>query len=361
MIHFSHLFALEFRDLEGRSLGQRTVTPNWEPAAEWARFEAMRRAPIDQWPAWAGAEIEILPVYNGGAPYTEGFRAVVAVDPAHPVSSDFPLTWFKRMVDGLSAELVKEGKLTNGERFTYKLLAFENRRAAPAKSAGFKVEETPTPPPALPAGLAELTAQSVPDGVIQDSEVPVYIPERILSEAVEQAEAAAANETGGVLLGHLLQDAQGPEAAVLVTAQVPAQHTEAKCESLVFTAETWTAVGSALALRKRDKEMMVGWWHSHPSKYWCRECPEERRRQCPLKQQSFLSAHDIALHETVFPNPYNLALLITNAEEGLHHALFGWHRGQVAKRGFFVLRESPEDVPARGPRPRARQERPTTH
>ena len=149
-----------------------------------------------------------------------------------------------------------------------------------------------------------------------------------------------------MLLGHLLVDEQKPEVAVLVTAQIPAAHTEAKCESLVFTAETWAAVASARALRKRKAEILCGWWHSHPSKYWCvKECPEERRRQCPLRQQSFLSAHDITLHETVFPKPFNLALLITNAEAGIQHALYGWQRGQVGRRGFSLLRDPGEDLP----------------
>jgi hypothetical protein len=86
---------------------------------------------------------------------------------------------------------------------------------------------------------------------------------------------------------------------------------------------------------------MVGWWHSHPGKYWqqttCAKCPPERRRVCPIAS-NFFSAHDVSLHETIFPKAYTIALVITNTEEKLRQALYGWRDARLVQRGFFIQR-----------------------
>lgn len=340
MIQLHHQFALEMFDENGSSLGQKPVQPNWEPAAEWARFVAMRQAPLTWWPALAEADVEILPLNAGEAPYAEGFRATLSVEPPGPISSDFPLSWFKRMARACGEALVKDGKLSPGASCGFKLLAFESSRRPKPETPNFKVEESAVPPPHLPFDLGQLKETGITDAPVREADFPVFIPEHVLREAIQATEVAGACETGGILIGYLLVDEQGPGVAVLVTAQVPAPHTEAKCESLVFTAETWAAVTRVLHLRQRNGEMILGWWHSHPSQYWCTKCPEERRRECPVQRGSFLSAHDLALHETVFPQAFHLALLITNAVTGLQHDLFGWRRGEVVWRGFSLLRES---------------------
>ncbi|MEY2409101.1 MAG: hypothetical protein QOF48_1771, partial [Verrucomicrobiota bacterium] len=107
---------------------------------------------------------------------------------------------------------------------------------------------------------------------------------------------------------------------------------------LTFTPKTWAAARDTLALREQG-EIMLGWWHSHPGKYWqrtsCAKCPPERRRVCPIAR-NFFSSHDENLHETIFPKAYNVALVVTNTEEGLRQALYGWRDGRVQPRGFFI-------------------------
>jgi hypothetical protein len=344
MIHVNHIFALEFRDADGRVLGQSPVTANWEPAVEWARFEAMRRSRLEHWPVLAAADTEILPTVHGGAPSAEGFRVIINTKQLGRLKSEFPLAWFREIAQAYSANLVKEGKLNSGETFLYRLLAFEQsevpRKALPA----FAVDELPALRTVVPVDLGALAARSVPVGESQPAEFPVFIPGELLDQAAQQTLAAESNETGGVLLGSLLHDELAAEVGLAVSALVPALHTDAKCESLTFTPETWSAVDAAISLRDRGTEILCGWAHSHPSRYWCLECPAERRRLCPLQKKGFLSAYDLTLHATMFPKPFHLALLTTNAQDGLHHTLFGWWRGQVRQRGFFQINESCADL-----------------
>ena len=344
MLEQNHIFALELLDTKGQVLGQTALNVNFEPAAEGVRFEAMRQSEVALWPTLAGAGIRVLPNYNGHPPYTAGFRLALTCAMPSTYAADFPLAWFKRMAGAASAKWVKEGKLAEGDEFQYKLLAFERTTEANSKAPAFSVDETPEPPAAVGFDIKRLVDRSEAQGNTAPGDAPVFIPRSIIEEVIQLGEAAGASETGGVLLGHLLRDSQGPELGVLITAQIPAQHTEAKCESLVFTERTWAAVDAAMTLRARSDEMICGWHHVHPSKYWCAKCPPESQLRCPLKQQDFLSGDDVALHETVFPRPFHVALLVTNAEDGPRTSLFGWRQGQVAQRGFYRL-EEPVELP----------------
>jgi hypothetical protein len=152
--------------------------------------------------------------------------------------------------------------------------------------------------------------------------------------------AAATEETAGILIGHLCRDPEGKEIFVEVTDLIPAKHTVSESTQVTFTAETWTAVEAALRLR-RGSETMVGWFHSHPAKYWCSaKCSPEARRTCPLGR-SFFSGDDCTLHRAVFPLAHSIALVVTNTDAGLRHALFGWRHGMIVQRGFHVLNATP--------------------
>ena len=122
---------------------------------------------------------------------------------------------------------------------------------------------------------------------------------------------------------------------VEVTAQIAAKHTVADESKVTFTSETWTDVRQAIALR-RSNEIALGSWHSHPARFWCSKCPEERQRACALGA-GFMSADDRALHRTIFPRAFSVALVVTNALAGLHTTAFGWRLGAIEPRGFFLV------------------------
>jgi hypothetical protein len=66
---------------------------------------------------------------------------------------------------------------------------------------------------------------------------------------------------------------------------------------------------------------------------------------CPITSL-FFSEHDVNLHEKIFPKAYSLALVVTNTEEGLRQALYGWRDALVQRRGFFLQRNQDRPLEA---------------
>ena len=349
MIQCDHRFVLLYLGPDGRVLGQRLLTPNWEPAFEWAAFTALRAGYRE---AWANGRVVPVADERLGLPYTAGFR--VELETAVPsAGSEFPVTYFAADARRGSAALVAQKKLNEGDTFYYQLLAFPQTSPPPTALArpSFDVTEEMRPIIVIEKPLAPLLAGSVLAGDGDRTLPPVFLPEAVLDEAQDLTEQAGAREVGGILLGRLHRDAGVPEIGVVVTAQIPARHALAEADKLTFTPETWAAVEAAIALRRSD-EQVLGWWHSHPARYWCaqKNCSAEARRSCSF-QLGFFSADDVNLHESVFPKAFHIALLTTHADDGCHHALYGWNRGAIRRRGFRLLTRG---VPGAAVRPAAR-------
>lgn len=329
MMTLDYRFVIEMFSDAGASLGQFPVEVDWEPAREFTRLLALRGGRADR--GGNGAAVVIEPVWDEplAEPHAAGAR-VVDGEVVCPVSR----AYFKSLAVELSGALVEKNILKSGELFRFKLLAFRHTREPLPRNA-FTVEDVTPPLPFIETPLAELQRDTVPFADGNREDLPVFIPQRVLDEVEALTLEANTLETGGILIGQLHRDAKMPEIALVVTAQIPAQHTLSKSTVLTFTAETWTAVQAALDLRK-SAEIMCGWWHSHPSFTFCKaECPPERRKECSL-QQPFLSSDDLLLHRTVFPKAWSVALLANNADAGLGFALFGWRGGIVQNRGFNV-------------------------
>ncbi|HTZ19305.1 MAG TPA: hypothetical protein VMC06_00355 [Opitutaceae bacterium] len=335
MLTNEYRFALEIRAHDGRVLGQQFIEPNWEPACAWARFAWWRKT---REPAAAAAmETIIAPVAHrtAGLPFASGFRVTLASNGEPLDRCDFPLTYFAAQARAVSSELVAAGRLQAGDTIRYQLLAFP-REQTNGTPAAFNVAEMPAAVPLRPASFAALRATAAPCGELDAEDLPVFLPQTVLEEVSALTEQAGAVETGGILIGHLCRDESIPDIGATVTAQIPARQARGELSKLTFTADTWAAVQAAVTLRRSD-EIMLGWWHSHPARFWCeKECPPERRRACVL-MRSFFSEDDVCLHEAVFPAAYHTALVVTNTDDGLQHALFGWRRGAVGQRGFHIL------------------------
>ena len=329
-------FVIEmFRQSDAVSLGQFRVEVDWEPAREHLRLMGLRlcKNGTDENPGG----ISIEPVWAGddGEPHAIGARLT-----AGDLVSEVAIEYFKPLAVELSSALVEKKELKHGELFRFKLLAY--RREAEPRAGGlqFTVRDATPPLHFVDSPLAELREKSAASGEPENGDVPVFIPQGVLDEIETLTREAASLETGGILIGQMHRDAAIPEIAVVITAQIPAHFTESKTTSLTFTAETWTAVQAALDLRKSG-EMMLGWWHSHPSFAFCKaECPPERRRECAL-QKPFLSSPDLHLHRAVFAKACHVALLANNADAGLGFALFGWCGGAIQRRAFRILGATP--------------------
>ena len=338
-------FAIEFFREDGSPLGQIPVTPDWEPAFEYARFAGIRRGLLPVAVATGRRVIEPIWHRQVGEPYVSGVRAVVRSggkesdggEGGGEVASEIPGAYFRGLARTTAAALVQAGALEKGDHFQYLLCAFRTTQAAAAEDApeagGFAVEEVVPPLPLEETLLAPFLSDALRCGTEHaEEDMPVFIPHQVLDEAKTLARQAGDVETGGILVGKLHRDREVPEVFLEITAQIPAEHTRPGQTKLTFTAETWTAVRAAIELRKQN-EQMAGWWHTHPD--FCRKCPPENRKHCQLSS-AFFSAEDVHLHRTCFGQAYSVALLISQSSSELTSALFGWRYGMVAVRGFHV-------------------------
>jgi proteasome lid subunit RPN8/RPN11 len=176
----------------------------------------------------------------------------------------------------------------------------------------------------------------------QADDFEVYFQASVLEEATALTKNAGDLETGGILVGHLGHEPRSPglgipDLCVAITALIPARHTVGHSTKLTFTSDTWTDVRRALELRGLG-EVVLGWFHSHPQLAWCREkgCSAEAQKHCELAA-GFFSADDVALHRTMFPRAFTVALLMTHSGRGILPRLFGWRAGLMEPRGFQIV------------------------
>jgi hypothetical protein len=313
------------------------MTPDWEPAVECTRLTGLRSFGV--WAVESRTERSVEPLWHTdlGEPFVARFRVHFAASADHEWFEDFPAArYFADAAREAVGRLVESGTLTKGETVRYRPVAFRR----PADSAGaaplsFDVADTATPLSLSPTSLARFLESSAVCGPANPDDFEVLIPQRAVDEAAALTRAAGARETGGVLIGHLHQDPITREIFAEVTAQVPARHTESDSVKLTFTSDTWTDVRGAIALRRRG-EMMLALWHSHPAIEWCKACAPERQRVCRLAK-GFVSADDRALQRAILPRAFSVALVMTNALNGVTAALFGWRAGLLEPRAFRLI------------------------
>lgn len=341
MVRLHHQFTLELLTTEGQPLAQSRLEPDFSPAVQAARFQ-LARPSVGSFARLAGAEPEINPVFAApGSPLLDGFSIVLRDTGGLLGEANFSRRFFARAARASAADCVKRGVLKGGEQYLYRVAAFAGTDAEVTPAAtrpAFGVEVRPELPPCGPGDFAALTGVSSPFGEQGAGDLPVFLPAEVLEESGELATQAGADETGGILCGHLRHDANANDLGVVVTVQIPAPHTEAKSDALTFTPASWAAVRAALALRGRN-EIILGWWHSHGgTKYWCAaKCDAERRRTCGWNH-SFFSEQDLLLHQTVFSQPFHIALVVTQRFESTPmFALYGWREAMVVQRGFRLL------------------------
>jgi hypothetical protein len=340
MSEAGYRYSLEILSEEGKRVGEASVQVDFEPARQWAFLVGLRSNRLR--PTVNCAKASVLPLWHpkAGEPYLRGFRVEIAADAGEPITADFTNDYFRPLATQASAVLAERGKLKVGEKFLYLTAAFPEAEAGEAAARPkFKTEEIAPPLSVSDRCIGRFREFATAHADTDAADVPVFIAARILEEAKELTRGSRGAETGGILLGHLHRDPDLAELFVEVTAQVPARFVRSDSESLTFTAETWTDIRGVIELRQ-SSEMMLGWWHSHPVRDWCKKCPPERQRVCRLACD-FLSDQDRHLHRTVFPRAYSVALVMNDvAFEDVTASLFGWKLGRLEPRGFHVL---PED------------------
>ncbi len=332
-------YVILFSDLQSRSLGQLPVEVDWEPAREWALLNAFRQSP-DQVAMLPAGDVRMEPLWHSkaGQPHVAGVRSLLQVD-GRTLTDEFTLRLFQDAAEEAAETLVAGGRLQRGDRFLYEVCAYPLSRAAtlPSPASRFVAEEVVEPLPLKKSAIGPLLESAVMVGPSDPLDVPVFIAQSILDEIVEQTEEAGPVETGSFLIGEIHRDIERPHTIFLkINAQVPAMHTEAGSKRLKLTPESFSGMDAVIRLRDRG-ELSLGWAHSHPQRYWCLECPAERRETCPLQARGgWFSRDDRAVQRTAFPRAYSFALLASHAESGVEFAAFGWRRGLIERRGFHV-------------------------
>jgi hypothetical protein len=347
MLRNDYRYALALYSEDGRQIGQAAVEVDWEPAREWAEFEAIRRSHTAS--AASQSRFSIEPSWHEGLnePFMNGFYVRVSCA-GEEMLTHIPSSYFNALATQASKHFMEQGALKQGDSFFSLPLAFpkHEEEAKEETKLNFRTEEV-TPPLVIREGLfEEYEGRALRQGPFSEDDFPVFVPERVLLETAALSRQAEARETGGILIGHLRRDAhRGGQVFAEVTAEIPAQHTVAELARLTFTSETWTQVRAALELRRRE-EIMLGWWHSHPAREWCKACPVEKQRVCQMAKE-FFSEHDRALHRTIFPKAYSIALVVNDvAFDEPSFSLFGWRRGLLLPRSFFVTDPRSETVAA---------------
>ena len=344
----NYKYQAEITSVAGRVLGDLLLpAPNFSAALQWSFLRGLHEGRSFRYSHPETATVE--PVWDAGAgqPFVSHIRVILTGDEDQPYSCDIPVIgYFSSAVQKASATMVESGTLDVGELFNYKVCAVRDLQSATSlvnrRGNGQQftdVDDFVGEPVANPftidmKEMAPLLSASDRCGgsAWHDGDLPVYLPSRVLDELIGLAEGVEEVETGAILVGNVFRD-PGGGLFTEVAAQIPARHTIAERASLTFTAETWAAVDAAIKLRGCG-ERIVGWAHSHP--FFCRACPAERRRACPLGSPMFSDA-DRSVHRTVFGQAHQLAFLLSFLGGGQPSVdLFSWREGLITARGFYV-------------------------
>jgi proteasome lid subunit RPN8/RPN11 len=173
------------------------------------------------------------------------------------------------------------------------------------------------------------TAAAKPETVIDAAQIDLHgLPERefpreskfrvsitrsahdaIWKHARESVSAAAGEaailEVGGVLVGNVYKDEEGP--FLEVSAAIAGEHTHSQGTQMTFTPDTWVQVNRVKDQRYADAKI-VGWYHTHP------------------RFGVFLSDMDKFIHKHHFPQPWTTALVVDPVRET--EGFFVWSDGQ---------------------------------
>ncbi len=333
-MHITHRLIVEIRRLDGTLVHTEALVPDWEPAEAWTRYAGARALGLTEHAPDEQLRMEPRWTPELGEPHLQGFR-VHMVQARRRWWEDFDSNaYFADAVRAVVARCREAKGLDRDDTVAWTILAYDGTEPAGAGAEAFRTEERSRPwvfqdrrfPPATPPERGADT-----DTV---AHTPVVVPASLITEVHALARGASDRETGGILVGHLCRDEATQDIWMDVTAQIPARHTAGDSVSLTFTSDTWTDVRNAVTLRGAN-EQLLGWWHSHPAQLWCAKCPEERQRACHLAA-GFLSAEDRALHRTIFPDAYTVALVVTTSIAGVRTRLFVWNHGVLEPRGFQV-------------------------
>lgn len=133
----------------------------------------------------------------------------------------------------------------------------------------------------------------------------IAISRRAYETIYRHAKENTAVEIGGVLVGDIYKDTQGPY--LEITEAIRGEHTVNHAGQITFTHETWCYINNVKDSRFPDKRI-VGWYHSHP------------------RFGIFLSPQDTFIHSNFFNLPWQVAFVFDPISDD--EGFFVWHNGK---------------------------------
>ena len=322
----------------GQPVGPIPVKVDFDPAREWAKFEAMRARETDYQQANTDGPVPIWDA-SRGAPYVRAFSVNVTSNGSR-MAVEFPTTYFSATARALSSYFLQKGQLKAGEIFHY---VVTSRPLEPVANPGqpgpsrLSVRRK-TPPLDLRTDMTvdRMMDNAQPCGDPVDEDMPVFVAQAVLDEVARQTRHAGSLEAGEFLIGYLHRCLASGRVFLRITDQIPAEHTRQELVKLTFTAETFDAARQSLNDRGAN-ELLAGWAHSHS---WlqdtCKDCKKREQGECSAKAD-FFSEDDVHVHRTAFLKAFSVALVASNSPcSGLTWAMYGWKLGMIRRRGFYI-------------------------
>lgn len=143
--------------------------------------------------------------------------------------------------------------------------------------------------------------------------VSVFVTQPAYARVCVHAASDLDNEVGGVLVGQWYRDEVSGGQFVVAESVIPARYTRQGPVYLTFTQDSQVYFHNTLEERYPGKRI-VGWYHTHP------------------RMGVFLSRYDTFLHDSFFPEPWQVALVV---------------EPHSSSAGFFVRQENGELDPSR--------------
>lgn len=142
----------------------------------------------------------------------------------------------------------------------------------------------------------------------------VYFEEDAFDILVAHGLEDTSREVGGILVGEVLKDSDGPY--VHVQAVIKAEHAQESYAEFTITHTAWDHINRVMDAEHHNRQIL-GWYHTHPG------------------FGLFLSDRDMFIQQSFFNLPFHIALVFD--PKNREHCVFAWKDGaQWRLRSYFV-------------------------
>jgi len=228
---------------------------------------------------------------------------------------------FEPQASAFIRSLVERACLRTEDRIAWRLV--ERAGAPPHARFSSHVSRVPYP-------LSGVHLASVPHGTFA-----VEFDAGVIEAIRERVATGGSVECAGLLRGALAADREREAVRVSVLEEHPLEP-DVRGASHTHFAIGPASLRTARAAPSREGSFPLGWWHSHPPCAACIHHPSCDR------ETVFFSDDDWQVHQSMFPSPYMIALVVGKArsEPATQPALrlYGWERARIRERAFAVSR-----------------------